>query len=447
MKSKLHLRKWMSAGLIAVLLFSNLLLIGCNTAGMDREAGNITDENQGFVSEGLVSGGDVQASGAGSKDGDASGGNAEAPIEEEPQEVEISLVMVGDMLMHMGVVKSGYLDDGTRNYDHLFANVKDLVEEADIAIVNQETILGGEELGFSGYPRFNSPYEVGDAIAAAGFNVVLHATNHTVDKGKEGVINCLNYWRENYPEMAVIGLQDSQELRDTIYVYEQDGVKIAILNYTYSTNGLPLPKDMPYAVNLLDKEAVKKDLEAAKKLADFIIVCPHWGTEYSHSVSSYQKDWAQFFLENDVDLVIGAHPHVIEPVEWLEREDGHKMLVYYSLGNFVNATNSYQEGVADRMVGAMAKVVIKKDVQTGEVFISQYGVEPLVNHYQYGKGYMSSYPLSDYTEELVRKSEAVDRDPAFSLQFCYDLCTRVFGEELMNGMITVEESQEHDISN
>ncbi len=431
LQNRYHLKKRALFSLLCIFSVSALLLSGCQFMAPEREAGNLHNEIMTPVSENASEASDGQSL-------DVSGVSEETPDFEEPQDTELSLVMVGDMLMHMGVVKSGYLEDGSRNYDHLFANVKDMVEEADIAIVNQETILGGEELGFSGYPRFNSPYEVGDAIADAGFNVVLHATNHTMDKGKDGVMNTLTFWRNNHPEIAVLGIQDSQELRDTIYVYEQDGMKIAILNYTYGTNGLSLPKDMPFAVNLLDKELVKQDLERAKELADFIVVCPHWGTEYSHSVSSYQKDWTSFFLENDVDLVIGAHPHVIEPVELLEREDGHRMLVYYSLGNFVNATNSYQDGVADRMVGAMAKVVITKDAKSGEVYISQYGVEPLVNHYQYGKGYMSSYKLSDYTDELVRKSEAVKRDSAFSLQFCYDLCTEVFGEELMNGMIYVE---------
>lgn len=423
------MKKVILSRILCVLVIGVLILSGCQFMRDEKVSGTIDGT-------GLASENELQTSG--NMDSENKQEPAEPEPSAEPEDVEISLVMVGDMLMHMGVVKSGFMEDGSRNYDHLFANVKELVEEADIAIVNQETILGGEELGFSGYPRFNSPYELGDAIADAGFNVVLHATNHTLDKGKDGILNCLTYWRETHPEIAVLGMQDSQELRDNIYVYEQDGVKIAILNYTYGTNGLSLPKDMPFAVNLLDKEAVKQDIEAAKELADFIVVCPHWGTEYSHSVSSYQKDWAKFFLENDVDLVIGAHPHVIEPIEWLEREDGHKMLVYYSLGNFVNATNSYESSVAHRMVGAMARVVIKKDGITGETYISQYGVEPLVNHYQYGKRHMSSYRLSDYTDELVRRSEAVDRDPAFSISFCYDLCERVFGEEFMNGMIPVE---------
>lgn len=429
MKNKFVCKKMISVCSAVIFLLSVLAFTGCSFPNADSEAGNLTEGNENMVSENetQVSGGQLSAEGTVSDGEDA----------EEPQDVEISLIMVGDMLMHMGVVKSGYFEEG-RNYDHLFANITNFVEEADISIVNQETILGGEELGFSGYPRFNSPYELGDAIADAGFNVVLHATNHTMDKGEEGLRNCLAYWRENHPEIAVLGMQDSQELRDSIYVYEKDGVKIAILNYTYGTNGLPLPKDMPFAVSLMDKETVKQDIERAKELADFIVVCPHWGTEYVHTASSYQKDWANFFLENDVDLVIGTHPHVIEPVEWLEREDGHQMLVYYSLGNFVNATNSEQRGVADRMVGAMAKVVITKEALSGETYISEYGVEPMINHYQYGKGFMSSYPLSEYTDELVRKSEAVKRDPVFSLQFCYDLCTEVFGEELMNGMITVE---------
>lgn len=423
MKISKKFKLFLNNNIILIVLFSIFCLFGCNQATINSETISSVSENDSISVNQSID------------------GSCEAEHTEEvfvPQDTSVSLVMVGDMLMHMGVVKSGYLEDGSRNYDHLFQNVEDLIKDADIAIVNQETILGGEDLNFTGYPRFNSPFEVGDAIVNAGFNVVLHATNHALDKDKQGILNCLSYWETNHPEIAVLGIQDKKQSQENIFVFEKNDIKIAILNYTYGTNGLPLPEDMPYCVNLLDKERVKNDLLKAKEIADFIVVCPHWGTEYSHSVSSYQKDWAQFFLDNDVDLVIGSHPHVIEPVELFEREDGHKMLVYYSLGNFVNATNSYKSNIADRMVGAMAKVKITKNGTTKETYISEYGIEPLINHYQYGVGYMSCYKLSDYTDELVQKSETINRDSRFSVSFSYDLCNEVFGEELMSKMITVE---------
>ena len=355
----------------------------------------------------------------------------ELQVEEEPEvfiEPEIDLLMVGDVLLHDNVQNSGKLPDGTYDYDHLFAQVKDDIEKADLAIVNQEIILGGTEIGLSGYPTFNGPYEVADSLVNAGFDVILHATNHTLDKGKKGLQNCMNYWKDNYDQVAVLGVFDSQDSYDNdIYIYEEDGLKIAILNYTYGTNGLPLPSDMPYAVALLEEEKVVSDLKKAEQLADFTVVCPHWGTEYQHKQSKEQEKWANLFLKYGVDLVIGTHPHYIQPVEMLTGENGEEMLVYYSLGNFINSTNESGRGTADRMIGGMAKVTVAK-TEDGNAYIKTYGVEPLVTQLLYGTQEITTYKLSDYTEELASENRIIDKDRMFNLQFCKELCKEVFGE-------------------
>lgn len=348
-------------------------------------------------------------------------------VTEEEKEPTIRIVMVGDMLMHDRVVATGLQEDGTYNFDHLFEHVEDTIQEANLAIVNQESILGGTELGVSGYPCFNSPYELGTAEVEAGFDVILHATNHTLDKGKTGVLNCMNFWDETYPDIEYLGINKSQEEQDTdIYVYEQDGMKIAILNYTYGTNGISTPKGMPYIVNYLDEEKIIADLAIANEIADFVIVCPHWGTEYRLEPDASQKRYTQLFLENGVDLVIGAHPHVIEPVEWVSDDAGNKMLVYYSLGNFLNGTSSTGAGVTNRMLGGMADVTIGKN-ENGEVAILSYDVHPLVCHIG-EKDAFTTYFIWDYTEELAKTNHIISQDPAFSLQACYDLVEEVWGE-------------------
>lgn len=344
----------------------------------------------------------------------------------EDEAAKMSLVMVGDMLFHKAVSDSGLQSDGTYNYDAIFANVKDDIKAADVAIVNQEVILGGKELGLTGYPTFNAAYEVGDAIANAGFDVVLHATNHTLDKGKTGMDNCMNYWKTNHPDMVVAGLHDSEEDQKKIRVCEANGIKIAILNYTYGTNGIPLPSDRPYAVDLLDEAKIREDVKNAKEVADFVVVCPHWGTEYVLEESSEQKKWADLFLELGVDLVIGTHPHVIEPVKMLESDNGHKMLVYYSLGNFINSTASTEKNVGRRYVGGMAKVTLAK--KDGKVIIEDYGIEPLVTQNESGTNGITTYKLSDYTEEMAKKNKAKQRDSAFSLEYCKELVRQVFGD-------------------
>lgn len=352
------------------------------------------------------------------------------PATEPPFEpVTVDLIMVGDILAHEGVYNSGFFSDGTINYDHIFANVKDDIQAADIAIVNQEVVLGGIDLGLSGYPCFNSPTQLGDSLVTAGFNVILHATNHSLDKGITGIDNTLNFWKENYPDLPILGIHDETftdyETQD-IYVYEKDGLRIAILNYTYGTNGIPIPQSRPLIVNMLDEEKVALDIARAKEISDFVIVCPHWGTEYIYTPDSYQQKWTQFFYEHEVDLVIGTHPHVIEPVEWIEEEgNDHKMLVYYSLGNFVS-----NQDKQPRMLGAMAKVSITMDKIDDEyvVSISDYGVEPLVTHKLFGPGSITTYKLSDYNDTLAAKNRINSDEPGFNMAFLQDLSKQVFGD-------------------
>lgn len=355
----------------------------------------------------------------------------ESAKDKEPEvytEPEVDILMVGDILLHENVQESGKLADGTYNYDHLFANIKEDVQAADIAIANQEVILGGKEIGLYGYPNFNGPYEVGDALVKAGFNVILHATNHTLDRGKTALVNCMNFWKTSHSDVAVLGIFETQEAYDNnIYVYEKDGLKIAILNYTYGTNGMPTPSDMPFAVAMLEEEKVISDLEKANEMADFVVVCPHWGTEYRHEQSDEQEYWANLFLEHGVDLVIGTHPHYIQPVEMLRGENGEQMLVYYSLGNFINSTSDSGRGTADRMIGGMAKITVAK-TENGKAYIKDYGVEPLVTQLLYGTQEITTYKLADYTEELAAQNQILKKDSVFSLEFCKELSAEVFGE-------------------
>lgn len=347
--------------------------------------------------------------------------------EEEESSAEISVIMVGDILLHTPVEEAAKQEDGSYNFNAIFTNLQEEIQAADLAIVNQEVIIGGEELGISGYPAFNAPFEVGDALVKAGFDVVCHGTNHALDKGKKGLISCIDFWKENYPEIAILGIHESQEEQDNIFIYEQDDIRVAVLNYTYGTNGISLPDDMPFAVDMLEKERVIADIQRAEESADFTILCPHWGTEYKLEPSAEQEMWTEIFLENGVDLVLGTHPHVIEPVEWVvDEETGHKMLVYYSLGNFVNWTSGTGEGVANRMVGGMAQVNIAKE-EEGAV-ISDYGIMPVVCHLEEGVNGVTVYRLSEYTSEMAEENRIGQQDSNFSLAYCEELCQRVWGD-------------------
>lgn len=340
---------------------------------------------------------------------------------------EVSLSMVGDVLLHTTVENTSIGKDGKYNFKPIFKKIKKLIKSYDLAIVNQETILGGVELGITGYPMFNAPTEIGDAIYDAGFDVILHANNHALDRGKRGIKNTLKFWRNTYPTLDILGMYDNEKDSKKIYIKEVNGIKIAILNYTYGTNGIKPPTDMPYAVEYLVKKNVESDIKIARKKADFVVVCPHWGTEYFHGVSDYQKYWTDIFLKNKVDLVLGAHPHVIEPIKWMkDKKSGHKMLVYFSLGNFVNGTIA-TGALGNRYLGGMAEVVItKEDGKRAE--ISDYGVRALVNHRENKRFGSVIYELADYNDKLSKKHAIRKNHRGFNVKYCVDTCDRVWGK-------------------
>lgn len=349
-------------------------------------------------------------------------------IQEIEDELDtIQIVMVGDMLMHEPIIKSGLGENGVYNFDHLFQNVKEYIEEADLAIANQETMMGGPAYGYTGYPSFNTPYALADAEAKAGFDVLLFATNHAMDKGQKAIYNCMDYLDANRPELTYLGINRTQSDRnENIYVYEKNGMKIAILNYTYGTNGIDLPDDKPYLVNLLKEDKIRADIRKAEEIADFTIVCPHWGVEYNLGTSSDQRKWTKIFIEEGVDLVIGAHPHVIEPIEWVTDESGHEMLVYYSLGNFVNGTSSTGHGVTNRMVGGIADVTLKRN-EAGEVVVASYDAKEIVCHMAEGSDY-TVYYMEDYTEEMASENLILNQDEEFSKALCESIFDQVWGK-------------------
>ena len=251
----------------------------------------------------------------------------------------------------------------------------------------------------SSYPQFNSPQDFGDALVDAGFDVILHASNHTMDKDTVAVLNTIHFWKEKHPDITFLGINENQEERNTIRIVEKDGVKLAMLNYTYGLNGFSLPSDKPYLVNLMDeahKTEIAEDLKKAREEADFVIVYPHWGTEYVLEATDEQKQWAQFFADNGADLIIGTHPHVVEPVEWITASDGRQTLVYYSLGNYISI-----EYYNYSMLGGFAEVTITKD--SSGTYISDYDMDFLVTHYTAGRTEMTTYFLSDYTDELASR--------------------------------------------
>ena len=335
-------------------------------------------------------------------------------IEPEPEpepvfeEYEIKLMATGDNLMHMGVISTGAMGDGTYDYSFMFEGISEFLDAADIKVTNQETILGGNDLGFSGYPAFNSPTEVGDAIAEAGYNVVLHSSNHSADKGIKGLLNCVEYWK-THPEVLMVGIYEEAAPSHDIPILTIEGIDFAVLNYTYGPNMESVPASVRGHLDILcawNQEngridftklspQVIDDIKRAEEIADVVMVFPHWGSEYTTTPSGYQKEFAKQMTEAGADLIIGTHPHVIQPIEWVESENGNKALCYYSLGNFV----STQQRTLT-MLEAMAWVTFLVTEDGVEILEEKTGVVPMVNHYNSGPVRVEGvYLLEDYTEE------------------------------------------------
>lgn len=310
---------------------------------------------------------------------------------EEPDELLIR--MVGDNLIHNSVYYAAKNESGY-NFDMLFENMKDDIESADVAIINQETIFVENESRYSSYPTFGSPTEVGDAIVRAGFDVVAHATNHTNDKGTSGILDTLNFWENNYPEIKTVGIHETPEESDIVY-YEKNNIRIAFVNYTYGLNGLNLPKGKEYMVDILgDDEELAKILKEAKENSDVLIPILHIGTEYVYKPTEYHKRYVDFCIDNGADVVFCAHPHVLEPYKMVTTENGNTGLVYYSLGNFIS-----NQKALPRILGGMAEVRLIRD-ENGDVVVKEYDMIPLVTHYS-GR-YYTAYRLDNYTDELAQ---------------------------------------------
>lgn len=279
--------------------------------------------------------------------------------EKKAVDYEAKVFMVGDALIHWGVYNDAQQADGSYDFKPQLEYIKPISSKYDIAYYNQETVLGGTELGVSSYPRFNTPQEEGDAFIDAGFNMVSLATNHTMDKGEAGVLNSVQYWK-NHPEIAVSGQWSSAEERQQSIskVYEVNNIKYAFISYTIWTNGLETPAGKDYLNNVYSPEKAKADIESVRDKVDFVIVAMHWGTEYSLRTDAKQDEIAAYLSELGVDLIIGAHPHVVQTVEYI---NNNKTFVVYSLGNFIS-----DQLKVENYVGLAMEVTLKKHVDVDD---------------------------------------------------------------------------------
>lgn len=261
--------------------------------------------------------------------------------------ISFSLSAIGDIMCHNSQYIDAYISStDTYDFSYVFDDIKNYIEPADISIGNLETSFAGKEVGYSNYPQFNSPEELAYSLSDIGIDILSTAGNHCLDKGFSGLSNTLNVL--DNANISHTGTARTKEERDSILFKDIKGVKVAFISYTYGTNGIPIPEDKDFCVNLIDKDLIKKDIESAKSQnADVIIACMHWGIEYQTTQNAEQENLANFLFENGVDIILGNHPHVLQPMEQktVTLEDGttKDCFVIYAFGNFIcdqNAENT-----------------------------------------------------------------------------------------------------------
>jgi len=284
----------------------------------------------------------------------------------------VTISFVGDLMCHSSQFKFAQVSQDSFDFKPLFREVKKYLTKTDLTIGNLETTFSGKESRYSGYPLFNSPDEYLEALKDAGFDILLTANNHSLDRGKKGVLRTIDMIKIN--GMVSIGSYHSQQDRDSIRIFDINGIKISILSYTYGLNGNYIAKNEKYLVNVIDITLIKQDiLNARNKNADVILVYFHFGDEYQRKPNSFQKEIVKRAIDYGADLIIGSHPHVIQPVEYFSsiKNKIGKGLIAYSLGNFIsNQRWRYSDA------GVILNLTVTKNILTHDVKLTHETILP-----------------------------------------------------------------------
>ena len=346
---------------------------------------------------------------------------ATAVTEPEPEFAVISFAAVGDNLIHSSIYNQAQKRSADGGYDFTYAyeNIVDLIEPADIAVINQETLICNDIFPPSTYPMFNSPTQLGDHMLDIGFDVFTIANNHTLDKNEKGLSACLDYW-DSRPEALVCGAYRDEEDFNNIRVMEKNGVTFSFLSYTEFLNGLTLPDGSPMVIGRTqDIDLICDQIKQAKEISDVCVVALHWGVENSDIISDYQRSTAQILADAGADIIIGNHPHVLRGIEEIERQDGSYTLCAYSLGNFISA-----QSVGQNLIGGVLQfdVSVKTDGSEPPV-IENIKLVPVITHYDGSYGNVRLYPLSEYTRELA-ESHGVKTMSKFGYDYIFQVLER-----------------------
>ena len=337
-----------------------------------------------------------------------------APVKEP---VSLRLVAAGDNLIHSGIYKQANRRAGGNGYDFNYAyeHVKPLIN-GDINVLNQETLLASPPFEPSNYPMFSSPVEVGDMMIEMGFNVFTLANNHMLDKGTRGIEASLDYWDSKEGILHAGSFRNQAELEEVRSITKK-GVKVGFVSATEHTNGLSMPKSSEMKIlYTADEETLEQQVRATREQCDIVVVAVHWGVENSQAVSAQQEELAQRLVDWGADVIIGTHPHVLQKIEYLDKPDGGRALVAYSLGNFISAMNR-----GPCMLGGVLDLTLTKHYDTGAVSVDAAKLIPVVNHFDSGYANIRVYPFSEYTEALAKVHGVRKYTSGFDYEYLKDV--------------------------
>lgn len=365
-------------------------------------------------------------------------------VEEDPipEDININMSVIGDIMCHDSQYKDAYVSaSDTYDFSYVFTDIQKYIQVADIAVGNLETTFAGKERGYSNYPTFNTPEQLAYNLKTLGMDILSTANNHSLDKGYTGLVSTLDFLDD--AGIAHTGTYRNAEEQNQITIQNVKGISMAFLSFTYGTNGIPVPSGKDYCVNLIDKDLIVKQIQLAKEHnPDMICVFMHWGVEYQTKQNKNQKELADFLFQNGVDVILGGHPHVLQPMEKREitLEDGTKKdgFIIYSLGNFISGQNKLP-----RQSSAILNLNITKNGETGKISIDEVTYVP-VYMYRGPLGTPFRFKLLDIESNIQKYEDGTDtslsKTTYNTMKEALEDITGILGEEIITEEVSADET-------
>lgn len=383
-----------------------------------------------------------------SKDEDSSQASSDDIVEEKPPEdINITMSVIGDIMCHDSQYKDAYVSStGSYDFSYVFTDIQKYLQVADVAVGNLETTFAGKSAGYSNYPNFNTPEQLAYNLKTLGLDVLSTANNHSLDKGYKGLVSTLDFLDD--AGLAHTGTYRTAEEQNQVLIQNVKGISMAFLSFTYGTNGIPVPSGKDYCINLIDEDLIVNQINLAKaQNPDMICVFMHWGVEYQTKQNKTQEKLADLLFKNGVDVILGGHPHVLQPMEkrQITLEDGTTKdgFIIYSLGNFISGQNKLP-----RQSSAILNIAITKNGETGKISIDEATYIPTFM-YRGPAGSLQRYKLLDIESRIQSYEDGTDTSLGKSTyntlkQVLSDI-KGILGDEIIKTETTINKDDSNEI--